>query len=166
MTDEQAEEQLFGVSTDPSAAGAQLARLLSGEVLGIVGRRVGLDTLRLEQGGSGGSVHDPTLIAGDVDPAFAPHARRAARRQRRARVFTESRRERVHLDHDLLRGRSACRFAGCCWTIRVVRSSSGTNRALARRVDGRIAHQPGGPDRRRALHGKSWLPGARAARAG
>ena len=50
VTDEQAEEQLFGVSTDPSAAGAQLARLLSGEVLGIVGRRVGLDTLRLEQG--------------------------------------------------------------------------------------------------------------------
>ena len=68
MTDEQAEEQLFGVSTDPSAAGAQLARLLSGEVLGIVGRRVGLDTLRLEQGGSGDLFDDPTLIAGDVDP--------------------------------------------------------------------------------------------------
>ena len=69
VTDEQAEEQLFGVSTDPSAAGAQLARLLSGEVLGIVGRRVGLDTLRLEQGGSGDLFDDPTLIAGDVDPA-------------------------------------------------------------------------------------------------
>ena len=69
VTDEQAEEQLFGVSTDPSAAGAQLARLLSGEVLGIVGRRVGLDTLRLEQGGSGDLFEDPTLIAGDVDPA-------------------------------------------------------------------------------------------------
>ena len=69
VTDEQAEEQLFGVSTDPSVAGAQLARLLSGEVLGIVGRRVGLDTLRLEQGGSGDLFEDPTLIAGDVDPA-------------------------------------------------------------------------------------------------
>ena len=69
VTDEQAEEQLFGVSTDPSAAGAQLARLLSGELLGIVGRRVGLDTLRLEQGGSGDLFDDPTLIAGDVDPA-------------------------------------------------------------------------------------------------
>ena len=69
VTDEQAEEQLFGVSTDPSAAGAQLASLLSGEVLGIVGRRVGLDTLRLEQGGSGDLFDDPTLIAGDVDPA-------------------------------------------------------------------------------------------------
>ena len=69
VTDEQAEEQLFGVSADPSAAGAQLARLLSGEVLGIVGRRVGLDTLRLDQGGSGDLFDDPTLIAGDVDPA-------------------------------------------------------------------------------------------------
>ena len=69
VTDEQAEEQLFGVSTDPSAAGAQLARLLSGEVLGIIGRRVGLDTLRLDQGGSGDLFDDPTLIAGDVDPA-------------------------------------------------------------------------------------------------
>jgi outer membrane protein assembly factor BamA len=69
VTDEQAEEQLFGVSTDPSVAGGQLARLLSGEVLGIVGRRVGLDTLRLEQGGSGDLFDDPTLIAGDVDPA-------------------------------------------------------------------------------------------------
>jgi outer membrane protein assembly factor BamA len=69
VTDEQAEAQLFGVSTDPAAAGEQLARLLSGEVLGIVGRRVGLDTLRLEQGGSGDLFDDPTLIAGDVDPA-------------------------------------------------------------------------------------------------
>ena len=69
VTDEQAEAELFGLSADPSAAGEQLARLLSGEVLGIVGRRVGLDELRLAKGGSGDLFDDPTLIAGDVDPA-------------------------------------------------------------------------------------------------
>jgi len=69
-TNAEAEERLFGVSTDPSVAGEQLARLLSGEILGIVGRTVGLDTLRLEQGvGRGDIFEDPTLIAGDVDPA-------------------------------------------------------------------------------------------------
>ena len=47
VTNEQAEALLFGVSSDPSLAGAQLARLLSGEVLGVVGRTIGLDTLRL-----------------------------------------------------------------------------------------------------------------------
>jgi outer membrane protein assembly factor BamA len=70
-TNAEAEEMLFGVSTDPSVAGEQLARLLSGEILGIVGRTVGLDTLRLEQGatGRGDIFEDPTLVAGDVNPA-------------------------------------------------------------------------------------------------
>jgi outer membrane protein assembly complex protein YaeT len=70
-TNAEAEELLFGVSSDPSVAGEQLARLLSGEVLGIVGRTVGLDTLRLEQGarGRGDIFEDPTLVAGDIDPA-------------------------------------------------------------------------------------------------
>ncbi len=69
-TNAEAEELLFGVSTDPSAAGEQLARLLSGEILGIVGRTVGLDTLRLEQGAARGDIfEDPTLVAGDVNPA-------------------------------------------------------------------------------------------------
>ena len=71
VTNQQAEALLFGVSTDPSQAGAQLARLLSGEVLGIVGRTVGLDTLRLEQGAGQRSdiFNDPSLVAGDVNPA-------------------------------------------------------------------------------------------------
>ena len=69
-TNAEAEALLFGVSTDPSVAGEQLARLLSGEILGIVGRTVGLDTLRLEQGAGRGDIfEDPTLVAGDVDPA-------------------------------------------------------------------------------------------------
>jgi outer membrane protein assembly complex protein YaeT len=71
VTNAEAEEMLFGVSTDPSVAGEQLARLLSGEILGIVGRTVGLDTLRLEQGATGRSdiFEDPSLVAGDVNPA-------------------------------------------------------------------------------------------------
>jgi outer membrane protein assembly factor BamA len=64
------EALLFGISTDPAEAGAQLARLLSGEVLGIVGRSVGLDTLRLEAGtGRADLFDDPSLVAGDVNPA-------------------------------------------------------------------------------------------------
>ena len=56
---------------DAAAAGEQLARLLSGEVLGVVSRTVKLDTLRLEQGTSGRAdiFDDPTLVAGDVNPA-------------------------------------------------------------------------------------------------
>jgi len=71
VTNQQAEALLFGVSTDPAEAGAQLARLLSAEVLGIVGRTVGLDTLRLEQGtGQRADIfNDPSLVAGDVNPA-------------------------------------------------------------------------------------------------
>ena len=71
VTSEQAEALLFGIPTDPAAAGTELARLLSGEVLGIVGRAVGLDTLRLEQGAGGRTdlFDDPTLVAGDVNPA-------------------------------------------------------------------------------------------------
>jgi outer membrane protein assembly complex protein YaeT len=70
-TNAEAEEMLFGVSSDPTVAGEQLARLLSGEILGIVGRTVGLDTLRLEQGARGRSdiFEDPTLVAGEIDPA-------------------------------------------------------------------------------------------------
>jgi outer membrane protein assembly factor BamA/autotransporter translocation and assembly factor TamB len=71
VTNEQAEAMLFGNVADPAEAGAQLARLLSGEVLGIVGQTVGLDTLRLEVGTAGGSdlFEDPSLLAGDVNPA-------------------------------------------------------------------------------------------------
>jgi outer membrane protein assembly complex protein YaeT len=71
VTNEEAERLLFGVSSDPSVAGAQLASLLSGEVFGIVGRRVGLDTLRLEQSAANRAdlFDDPTLVAGDVNPA-------------------------------------------------------------------------------------------------
>ena len=71
-TNEEAEAALFGIKTDPEQAGAQLATLLSGELLGIVGRTARLDTLRLEQGGASGRsdlFDDPTLVAGDVDPA-------------------------------------------------------------------------------------------------
>ena len=71
VTNEEAEALLFGISSDPAAAGAQLARLLSGELLGIVGHTVGLDTLRLEQGAGDRAnlFDDPTLVASDVNPA-------------------------------------------------------------------------------------------------
>jgi outer membrane protein assembly factor BamA len=72
-TNEEAEALLFGLTSNSNAneAGAQLARLLSGELLGIVSGTVGLDTLRLEQstGQRSDLFDDPTLIAGDVDPA-------------------------------------------------------------------------------------------------
>ena len=69
ITNEEAEAKLFGISTDPNEAGAQLARLLSGELLGLVSGSVGLDTLRLDQGGGTDLFDDPTLVAGDVNPA-------------------------------------------------------------------------------------------------
>jgi outer membrane protein insertion porin family len=71
VSDEVAEERLMGLSNDAGATGTQLARLLSGEVFGVVGRKVGLDTLRLDEAASGTSdiFDDPTLVAGDVDPA-------------------------------------------------------------------------------------------------
>ena len=69
ITNEEAEALLFGISTDPDEAGAQLARLLSGELLGLVSGTVGLDTLRLDQGGGTDLFDDPTLVAGDVNPA-------------------------------------------------------------------------------------------------
>jgi translocation and assembly module TamA len=71
ITNEEAEALLFGISADPNVAGAQLVRLLSGELLGVVGGRIGLDTLRLEQAAGERSdlFDDPTLVAGDVNPA-------------------------------------------------------------------------------------------------
>jgi outer membrane protein assembly factor BamA len=69
ITNQEAEAMLFGISADPDQAGAQLARLLSGELLGLVSGSVGLDTLRLEQGGGSDLFDDPTLVAGDVNPA-------------------------------------------------------------------------------------------------
>ena len=70
-TNEEAEALLFGFSADPNVAGAQLLRLFSGELLGVVGSRIGLDTLRLEQdaGERTDLFDDPTLVAGDVNPA-------------------------------------------------------------------------------------------------
>ena len=69
ITNQEAEAMLFGISTNPDEAGAQLARLLSGELLGLVSGSVGLDTLRLDQGGGTDLFDDPTLVAGDVNPA-------------------------------------------------------------------------------------------------
>ena len=69
ITNQEAEALLFGISTNPDEAGAQLARLLSGELLGLVSGSVGLDTLRLDQGGGTDLFDDPTLVAGDVNPA-------------------------------------------------------------------------------------------------
>ena len=51
---------LFGISANPDEAGAQLARLLSGELLGLVGGTVGLDTLRLEQGPANAPISSTT----------------------------------------------------------------------------------------------------------
>ena len=70
VDDKEAEAQLLGAAATTAAAGETLARLLSGEVLGVVGRSVGLDALRLEQGAARRDIFDdPTLIAGDVNPA-------------------------------------------------------------------------------------------------
>ena len=163
VTDEQAEEQLFGVSTDPSAAGAQLARLLSGEVLGIVGRRVGLDTLRLEQGGSGDLFDDPTLIAGDVDPAsrltlgerLGDSVELVYSQNLAASGFTWS--TTYYAPYGLsFRGLlldDQSRSLEFRHEPRFGATRRGRSRASARRTD-----------RRRALHGKSWLLGTRAAR--
>jgi len=68
--DKEVEARLFGTAGDAAAAGGSLARLLSGELLGVVGRTVRLDTVRLEQEAARRDIFDdPTLVAGDVDPA-------------------------------------------------------------------------------------------------
>jgi outer membrane protein assembly complex protein YaeT len=70
VDDKEAEARLFGTAADSASAPENMARLVSGELLGVVGRTVRLDTVRLEQGGGRGDIFDdPTLIAGDVDPA-------------------------------------------------------------------------------------------------
>ena len=66
----EAEARLFGTEGGAASAGESLARLLSGELLGVVGRSVGLDSIRLEQAAERRDIFDdPTLVAGDVDPA-------------------------------------------------------------------------------------------------
>ena len=70
VDDKEAEARLFGTGGGAAATGENFARLLSTELLGVVGRTVGLDTVRLEQGGEQRDIFDdPTLIAGDVNPA-------------------------------------------------------------------------------------------------
>jgi outer membrane protein assembly factor BamA len=70
VDDKVAEARLFGTEGGAASAGEGLARLLSGEILGVVGRTVGLDAIRLEQQAQRGDIFDdPTLISGDVDPA-------------------------------------------------------------------------------------------------
>jgi outer membrane protein assembly complex protein YaeT len=70
VDDVEAEARLFGTAGGAASAGESLARLVSGELLGVVGRSVGLDTVRLEQAAERRDIFDdPTLIAGDVDPA-------------------------------------------------------------------------------------------------
>ena len=70
VDDKEAEARLFGTEGGAASAGESLARLLSGEILGIVGRSVGLDAIRLEQEAQRRDIFDdPTLISGDVDPA-------------------------------------------------------------------------------------------------
>ena len=70
IDDKEAEAQLFGTAGGVASAGENLARLLSGELLGVVGRTVGLDAIRLEQQADRRDIFDdPTLISGDVDPA-------------------------------------------------------------------------------------------------
>ena len=47
----------------------QALGLASGEVLGVAGRAVGLDTVRLERGAGQGDIRfDPSLVAGDTNP--------------------------------------------------------------------------------------------------
>lgn len=70
VDDKEAEALLLGGAATTAATGETLARLLSGEVLGVVGRSVGLDALRLEQVAERRDIFDdPTLISGDVNPA-------------------------------------------------------------------------------------------------
>jgi len=70
VDDGEAEARLFGTAGGVAAAGEGLVRLVSGEFLGVVGRTVGLDVVRLEQGAEHRDIFDdPTLVSGDVDPA-------------------------------------------------------------------------------------------------
>jgi outer membrane protein assembly factor BamA len=70
VADEEAEALLFGTADGMASAGQRLARLLSGEFLGVAGRAVGLDAVRLEQAADRSDIFDdPTLISGDVNPA-------------------------------------------------------------------------------------------------
>jgi outer membrane protein assembly factor BamA/autotransporter translocation and assembly factor TamB len=70
VDDKEAEALLLGTGGGAASAGEGLARLVSGELLGVVGRTVGLDAVRLEQEAERRDIFDdPTLISGDVDPA-------------------------------------------------------------------------------------------------
>jgi outer membrane protein assembly factor BamA len=63
------------LAEDVGGAGTQIAReqvlgYLSGEVLGVAGRAIGLDTLRFESTAAiDQTISDPSLIAGEADPA-------------------------------------------------------------------------------------------------
>ena len=61
---------LDDVGSAPGAvARDQVFGLVSGEVLGVAGRSVGIDTVRLERGISQGAVRvDSSLVAGDTNP--------------------------------------------------------------------------------------------------
>jgi outer membrane protein assembly complex protein YaeT len=70
VDDEEAEARLFGTADGMASAGERLARLVSGEALGVAGRAVGLDAVRVEQAADRSDIfEDPTLISGDVNPA-------------------------------------------------------------------------------------------------
>ena len=60
-------DQLGGA--EGAIAGEQALGIVSGELLGIAGRTVGLDTIRLERGiGSQDVLFDPSLVATETDP--------------------------------------------------------------------------------------------------
>ena len=149
VTDEQAEEQLFGVSTDPVGRGRAAGAAAVGR--GPRDRRPA-GRSRYAAAGAGGKrrpVRRSHAHRRRRRPGVAPDARRAPRRQRRAGVFTESRRKRVHLEHDLLRAvrpvvsRAAARrsepFARVPPRAALRRVAPRPDRASARRTDRRRA---------------------------
>ena len=58
-----------GGGGDPvEAVTEQLAAALSGELVSVVGRAIGFDSVRIEQGNPGDIMFDPTLLSGDTNP--------------------------------------------------------------------------------------------------
>ena len=165
--DAEAEEKLFGVPADRDVAGEQLARLLSGEVLGIVGRTVELDTLRLEQGARGRSdifersdAHRWRRRSG-----VSSDARQAARRQRRARLLAGPHGERVHVEHHVSAPVRHARSARFCSTTRAARRVPGTSAFGGARRE--RTERPPGPGLPTSPHrGNAWLSRRRTCGAG
>ena len=114
IDDKEAEAQLFGTAGGAASAGENLARLLSGELLGVVGRhrRPGRDSPRTA------SRQPRHLRRSDADlgrrrSGGAADAGEAAGIGRGAGLLPEPGRRRVHVDHELPRPVRAVLACSC-----------------------------------------------------